>query len=115
MVYVHVHVGGKEQELRTRNYTKPILEAIVHLLKPVYAHLGNPEPLKMCLHGYSQNANESFHSCSCVEVLSEDSVYYTCIWEATMLTWPVFWPSLCSAMGLHILKKGFTVSLSDIR
>ena len=68
-------------------------------------------------HGYSQNGSESFHSCSCVEVLSEDSVYYTCtcIWAATMLTWLVLWPSLCSAMGLHILKKGFTVSPSDIR
>ena len=41
---------------------KPIPFAIVRLLKPVYARLGNPELLKTCLNGYHQNANESLHS-----------------------------------------------------
>ena len=40
----------------------PIPEAIVHLIKPIYARLGSRELLEKCLHGYTQNANESLHS-----------------------------------------------------
>lgn len=44
-------------------HTKPpIPEAIVHLLKPIYARLGSPALLQKCLQGYTQNANESLHS-----------------------------------------------------
>ena len=40
----------------------PIPEAIVQLLKPIYARLGNRVLLSKCVDGYTQNANESFHS-----------------------------------------------------
>ena len=40
----------------------PIPEAIVQLLKPIYARLGSRELLAKCIDGYTQNANESFHS-----------------------------------------------------
>ena len=39
-----------------------ILEAIVQLLKPVYARLGARGLLEKCVHGYTQNANESLHA-----------------------------------------------------
>ena len=40
----------------------PIPEAIVQLLKPIYARLGSRVLLEKCMHGYTQNANESLHS-----------------------------------------------------
>ena len=40
----------------------PIPEAIVQLLKPVYARLGARGLLEKCVHGYTQNANESLHA-----------------------------------------------------
>ena len=40
----------------------PIPEAIVQLLKPVYARLGARGLLEKCVNGYTQNANESLHS-----------------------------------------------------
>ena len=40
----------------------PIPEAIVRLLKPIYARLGSRVLLEKCMHGYTQNANESLHS-----------------------------------------------------
>ena len=40
----------------------PIPEAIVHLLKPIYARLGSPLLLQKCLGSYTQNANEALHS-----------------------------------------------------
>ena len=45
------------------SHTKPpIPEAILHLLKPIYAMLGSPLLLQKCLQGYTQNANEALHS-----------------------------------------------------
>ena len=45
------------------SHTKPpVPEAIVHLIKPIYARLGDPALLKKCLEGYTQNANESLHA-----------------------------------------------------
>jgi hypothetical protein len=45
------------------SHTKPpIPEAIVLLLKPIYARLGSPLLLQKCLEGYTQNANEALHS-----------------------------------------------------
>ena len=44
------------------HHKNPIPEAILHLIKPIYTRLGSPELLKKCLHGYTQNANESLHS-----------------------------------------------------
>ena len=41
---------------------KPIPEAIVQLIRPIYARLGSPTLLEKCLDGYTQNANESLHS-----------------------------------------------------
>ena len=44
-------------------HTKPpIPEAIVHLLKPIYARLGISDLLQKCLEGYTQNSIESLHS-----------------------------------------------------
>ena len=40
----------------------PIPDAIVNLLKPIYARLGSPSLLARCVDGYTQNANESLHS-----------------------------------------------------
>ena len=40
----------------------PIPVVIVQLLKPIYARLGNRVLLSKCVDGYTQNANESFHS-----------------------------------------------------
>lgn len=41
-----------------------IPSAIVKVLKPIFSHadLGNDELLKKCLHGETQNPNESFHN-----------------------------------------------------
>ena len=44
------------------HHKNPIPEAILHLLKPIYSHLGSFSLLEKCLHGYKQNANESLHS-----------------------------------------------------
>ena len=44
------------------HHKPPIPEAIVHLLKPIYARLGSPLLLQKCLEGYTQNANEALHS-----------------------------------------------------
>ena len=44
------------------HHKKPPPEAIVQLLKPIYARLGSRELLEKFLHGYTQNANESLHS-----------------------------------------------------
>lgn len=41
---------------------KPIPEAIIHLLKPIYTRLGSKALLERCLGGYTQNPNESLHS-----------------------------------------------------
>ena len=65
------------------HHKKPIPEAIIQLLKPLYARLGNPELLKKCLHGYSQNANESLHSivwqfCPKVLFLGSNNVEMAC-------------------------------------
>ena len=57
-----VQAKGKEYH----HEKNPIPSAIVQLLKPVYAHLGDPELLRKCLHGYHQNANESLHSLTLV-------------------------------------------------
>ena len=47
----------------TYNHVKPpIPEAIVELLKLIYARLGSKELLAKCIDGYTQNANESLHS-----------------------------------------------------
>ena len=54
----------------------PIPEAIVQLLKPIYAHLGgNRVSLSKCVDGYTQNANESL-SLACVEV---ESLSFACV------------------------------------
>ena len=45
-----------------QHHKPPIPEAIVQLLKPIYARLGSRELLEKCLCGYTQNANESLHS-----------------------------------------------------
>ena len=39
----------------------PIPQAIVPLIQPIYAQLGSKSLLEKCLHGYTQNANESLH------------------------------------------------------
>ena len=44
------------------HHKNPIPEAILHLLKPIYSRLGSLSLLEKCLHGYTQNANESLHS-----------------------------------------------------
>ena len=41
---------------------EPIPEAIVLLLKPIYACLGSRGLLAKCVDGYTQNANESLHN-----------------------------------------------------
>ena len=45
-----------------QHHNPPIPEAIIQLLKPIYALLGSRELLEKCLGGYTQNANESLHS-----------------------------------------------------
>ena len=40
----------------------PIPEAIVALIRPIYARLGSRSLLEKCVHGYTQNANECLHS-----------------------------------------------------
>ena len=40
---------------------KPIPEAIVPLLKPIYARLGSRSLMEKCVDGYTQNANEALH------------------------------------------------------
>ena len=40
----------------------PIPDAIIQLIKPIYAHLGSRSLLEKCVDGYTQNANESLHS-----------------------------------------------------
>jgi hypothetical protein len=47
---------AREEEYR--HHKAPIPEAIVHLLKLIYARLGNPSLLEKCIDGYTQNANE---------------------------------------------------------
>ena len=42
-------------------HKKPIPEAIVTLLKPIYARLGSKSLLEKCVDGYTQNANEAIH------------------------------------------------------
>ena len=44
------------------HHKAPIPEAILQLLKPIYDRLGSPTLLEKCIHGYTQNANESLHS-----------------------------------------------------
>ena len=51
---------AKSEEYHHTN--EPIPEAIVHLLKPIYARLGDRALLEKCVDGYTQNANESLHS-----------------------------------------------------
>ena len=51
------------QALGTEYHHKnPIPEAIVQLLRPIYARLGHRSVLEKCVNGYTQNANESLHS-----------------------------------------------------
>ena len=61
------------------HHKDPIPEAIVQLLKPIYARLGSRLLLEKCVPGYTQNANESLHSlvwkfCPKVQFLSKDAV-----------------------------------------
>ena len=43
------------------DHKDPIPEAIVALLKPIYARLGSRSLLEKCIQGYTQNANEALH------------------------------------------------------
>ena len=43
------------------DHKDPIPEAIVTLLKPIYARLGSRSLLEKCVQGYTQNANEALH------------------------------------------------------
>lgn len=55
---------NKAQELNTIYSHKNYLpEAIMKTIKPIYRDLTKPELLKRCLHGKTQNPNESFNSC----------------------------------------------------
>ena len=44
------------------HHKEPIPEAIVQLIKPIYARLGSRSLLEKCTGGYTQNANEALHS-----------------------------------------------------
>ena len=44
------------------HHKEPIPEAIVQLIKPIYARLGSRYLLEKCTGGYTQNANEALHS-----------------------------------------------------
>ena len=62
---------------------KPIPECIVLLIKPIYARLGDPALLQKCLHGFTQNANESLHStlwkfCPKVLFMGKNNVEMAC-------------------------------------
>ena len=68
---------------RVSPYKKTIPEAIVALLKPIYARLGSRSLLKKCKDGYTQNANESLHSivwrfCPKVLYLGKEAVDVAC-------------------------------------
>ena len=43
-------------------HKNPIPEAIVALIRPIYARLGSRSLLEKCVEGYTHNANESLHS-----------------------------------------------------
>ncbi len=63
--------------------TEPIPEAIIQLLKPIYARLGSRELLEKCVDGYTQNANESLHAvvwkwCPKVQYLGKEAVEIAC-------------------------------------
>ena len=44
------------------NHKEPLPDAIVQLLRPIYARLGSQSLLEKCVNGYTQNANEALHS-----------------------------------------------------
>lgn len=55
---------NKSQELKTSFTHKNSLPELVMLaIKPVYQDLTKTNLLKLCLHGKTQNPNESFNSC----------------------------------------------------
>lgn len=43
-------------------HTKPIDKAVMIAIKPIYTKLADPELLSKCLHGKTQNVNESFNN-----------------------------------------------------
>ena len=45
-----------------RPHRRPLPASVVQALKPVYQRLGDPQLLRRCLAGKTQNSNESFHS-----------------------------------------------------
>ena len=44
------------------DHKEPLPDAIVQLLRPIYPRLGSRSLLEKCVHGYTQNANESLHA-----------------------------------------------------
>ncbi|CAN7979344.1 unnamed protein product, partial [Ixodes persulcatus] len=47
---------------RARRRYNYLPAAVLEVLKPIYQQLAKPELLKKCLHGKTQNANESFNN-----------------------------------------------------
>lgn len=55
---------NKSIELKTTyEHKHSLAEPIMLAIKPVYRDLTKPELLRRCLHGKTQNPNESFNSC----------------------------------------------------
>ena len=44
------------------SHKEPLPDAIVQILRPIYARLVSRSLLEKCVHGYTQNANEALHS-----------------------------------------------------
>lgn len=53
---------AKAKGVEYKHKKDPFPTPIVQLLKPIYKRLGSHTLLEKCLDGYTQNANESFHS-----------------------------------------------------
>lgn len=92
----------KYQVAKARNETyhhkhPPIPEAIVQLLKPIYACLGSRSLLEKCVDGYTQNANESLHSVVwklCPKVLHLGKVAVDVACALAVSSWNDGWSSI---------------------
>lgn len=49
-------------EIAKFKHKRSLPEAIMNVIKPVYRALAHPDHLKKCLHGRTQNPNESFNN-----------------------------------------------------
>lgn len=93
----------KAKEAKREYKHKPTPEAIMIAIKPIFKDLANKELLKKCLHGKTQNSNESFNNVVWSRVPKNNFV------GKKMLEVGV-WDAVCTfndgcASRLHVLKK----------